>query len=89
MRPELSFEAHSAAIRVDADGRPVVFRYPAVAYQTADGGVIADLGKRHPFAKTPDKFKLHFILSSDDLAALQLRHGKLITYRRCPLKNKE
>ena len=34
-------------IRLDADGTPVLFRYPTVTYRLGDGSVTADMGRRH------------------------------------------
>lgn len=83
VRPELSFAPASAAIRLDADGVPVSFRYPSVTYRLSAGRVTAEMGRRHPLAKTPDKFALRFVVATDGRAVLQLRDGKTVSYTRC------
>ena len=83
VRPELSFAAVTVVIRLDADGTPVLFRYPTVTYRLGDGSVTADMGRRHPLARTPDKFALHFVISAPEHAVLQLRNGKTLSYTRC------
>ena len=83
VRPELSFAAVTAVIRLDADGTPVLFRYPTVTYRLSDGSVIAEMGRRHPLARTQDKFALHFVISAPEHAVLQLRNGKTLSYTRC------
>ena len=83
VRPELSFAPASAAIRLDADGVPVSFRYPSVTYRLSAGRVTAEMGRRHPLAKTPDKFSLRFVVAPDGRAVLQLRDRKTVSYTRC------
>ena len=83
VRAELSFAPASAVIRLDADGVPVSFRYPSVTYRLSAGRVTAEMGRRHPLAKTPDKFSLRFVVAPDGRALLQLRDRKTVSYTRC------
>ncbi len=87
-RPELSFASGSAVIRLDADGTPVLFRYPAVTYHISEDGVMVEMGRHHPLAKTPDKFSLRFVMALGDRANLQLRNAKTLSYFRCPLEKR-
>ncbi len=80
---ELSFQSGHATIRIDADGEPVVFDYPTVRYVINGHRVSVDLGRKHPYGKTPDKKNLHFTSKSPDQIWLQLRKGKIQAFIRC------
>ncbi len=81
----MSFAPRSAVIRLDADGTPVQFRYPAVTYRVSEDRVTAELGGRHPMAQTSDKRSLRFVMASSERADLQLLNGVTLAYFRCPL----
>ena len=82
--PELSFQASSASIYVEADGEPTSFKYPAVRYRVDGAKVTVKLGKRHPISKTPEQFALCFVMQPDGRALLQLRKDKSLSFARCP-----
>lgn len=82
-RPELSFSPTSARIAMDADGAPIKFSYPKVRYLTQAGTVTIQLGKRHPFAQTPDKTALRFTIVDDDTVALSQSGPAATQFVRC------
>lgn len=82
-QPELVFEATAARIQTDADGKAVRFVYERVRYTRDEPGqTTVELGKPHPYGKTPSKTALSFKrVSSDEIGLSQAR--RYVPFHRC------
>lgn len=81
--PELVFEATAARIQTDADGKAIRFVYEQVRYTRDEPGqTTVELGKPHPYGKTPSKTALSFKrVSSDEIGLAQAR--RYVPFHRC------
>jgi hypothetical protein len=83
IRPEFVFEATTASIQTDADGKLLRLVYEAVRYtQDESGHTTVELGKQHPYGKTTSPTALSFKgVSPNEIGLVQSE--RLVPFHRC------
>lgn len=82
--PELIFSADALKIAFEVDGEPATFAYPNVHYEEKGRQVKVDLGRPHPYSKTPEKKTLRFDRIDSNSIALIRSRGRHARFLRCP-----
>ncbi len=81
--PEFQLHASDVTLQTGADGTPVTFKFPKVAWsEDTPGQVTAELNQPHPYGKAPGKTALTFkVIDADDIELVQRTHP--VPLHRC------